>query len=95
MMNATNVTNFVQLINFANTSSEGWFSAGMLISLFVIVLMGSLRTDAKGALVTASFITVIAAILLRVMGLIQNFLLIITIMILFVMILVLFLSDKQ
>ena len=76
-----NMTGLVDIFNYANTVSNNIFGIGLIISLYVIVFM-FLRgrgTETSNCMISAGFISVWAAIILFMMGTIDNYHLFITI----------------
>jgi hypothetical protein len=95
VMNASNVTSFVDIAQYANTASEGWFGVGILASLFIIIASAMFMSGReKEGLATAAFITTLMAIMLRIINLIPNLVLLITIILFFVMVFFMFTSDR-
>ena len=93
--NATNVTSYVGLLNYANTVSDGWFNVGILISLFIILVISTIRTSKEDSFALAGFITLLCAILMRVMDMIPDLVLIICVMVFFGTVFMLFTKDRQ
>ena len=95
MINASNVTGFQGLIEYANIASNGWFGVGILLSLFTIITISMLYAGReKEGVAVAGFITTIIAILMNVIGLLPNLVLIMTIMIFFVLVLLLYWKSE-
>lgn len=95
-MNATNITGIVDLMSYANTVSGGLFSVGILISLFAIISISSIIGGMKKeGLVTAGFITLLAAILMRIINLIPDYVLIFTIVVFFGLMFMFFTSERS
>ena len=94
-MNSSNITSFQEIISYANIASEGWFGVGILASLFVILAITMfMNGKEKEGLATAGFITSLVAIMLRIINLIPNLVLLMTIIIFFAMVLALYLGDR-
>ena len=91
LYNASNVTSVNAIMEYVNSTSNGRFSVGALISLFAIIWLSISATgNIKEGGVAASFITMLTAMLFRIINLIPNYVLIITIIIFFFMTFLLF-----
>ncbi len=93
--NATNVTNFQNLISYANVASDGLFAVCMLFSLFIVLGITFARKNTEEGLLLSSFITSLVAILMSAAGLINNMILGGTLGIFFIFVMVLFLGKKN
>ena len=95
LYNATNITGVKTMIEYVNSASEGYFSLGILISLYTIIFLsiGATGRIKEGA-ASAGFITLIAAILMRLMNLIPDYVLMVAIVIFFASIFMLFIGGK-
>lgn len=75
MVNApTNLTSALDIMLYANTETQGWFGTLILVMIFVVVFMGmKSRFTTSRCMAGACFLTAICAVLLRVLGLINEF----------------------
>lgn len=94
--NASNITNFQEMIEYANIVSDGWFCVGILLSIFTIVFIATMKEgEGENSFAVAAFVAALFAILLRIMALIPNLVLIISIIIFFVSVFMLYIKGKD
>lgn len=62
----------IDLILYDNMISGGWLGIGVLFTFWVIFFVTLLRFNPIRAFTTSSFIIALLAVLFRVMGLVQN-----------------------
>lgn len=94
--NVSNLTGLVDVFRYANTNTTGWFGILILLITFIIVFMSvKSRFTTSRTLSSASFITLIVAILLRVLTLIGNFPFIVCVMLVFISIIYLRFDQEE
>lgn len=64
--NASNISNYRELLEYANNVSQGWYGAGILISFFFIVFFITFFMSKEGekSFLAAAFSTSLVAIIL-------------------------------
>ncbi len=69
-----NASSYTALFQYANTTTDNYFGIVLLAVIFIVSLLGMLRRDmdALKAALAASYISLIASVLMRVLGLIKN-----------------------
>lgn len=90
-----NVTNLTGLLVYSNTVTSGWFVSLILLAIFSVAFFGLKVYSTHRAFASAGFITLITAIITRIMGLIPNLILITSIVICAVGVLWLWFAEKQ
>lgn len=68
----TNVTNFVTWMQYNNTVTDNMFGIGILVMLFIVVFIAFKQYETEQAFASACFISLIASIMLRVVGLVGS-----------------------
>lgn len=92
-INSSNVTNYVQMLEYANRVSEGWFGVGIILSFFIIIFVASMAYGAKRAFVSSAFLTIILALLLRIMNVINNYIFIFASVVFFIAMILMWQKD--
>jgi hypothetical protein len=73
LTNVTNATNMWTLTESVNELSAGWLGVAVLITLSVILFISLKDYPMKEAFAATCFISTVLALLLRVLGLISDF----------------------
>ncbi|MBA7494362.1 hypothetical protein ES702_04937 [subsurface metagenome] len=73
LTNVTNSSNVWELTDSVNAMSGGWLGIGILITLTIIIFISMKDYPMKEAFAATMFISTIAALLLRVIGIIGDF----------------------
>jgi len=71
--NTPNITSMTELFNYANTVTNGIFGIGILISLFFIVYINLSFADNTKAFAVATWVVGLTAILLRLIEVVNDF----------------------
>jgi len=67
-----NMSGFIDFINYTNSMTDGFLGAGFLLIIFFVSFLSTKVYTYERAFGFASFLTMIAAMLLRFIGLINN-----------------------
>lgn len=94
--NVSNLSGLVDVFTYANTNTDSWFGILILLMTFTIVFMSvKSKFTTSRTLSSASFITLLVAILLRVLTLIGNFPFIVCVMLVFISIIYLRFDQEE
>lgn len=90
-----NITGLTDLFSYVNSVSNGIWGYGILIAIFFIVFLNLSFAENTKAFSVASWITMLASIFLRLMGLIPTFVLFICIFLAIIGIIALKGTEKE
>ena len=77
----SNITNLVDMAKWTNVVTVGFFWPLILLGLFCILFFSFKSYSTERALATSSFITMIIAIMLGIIGLVSSYIVVLTIVI--------------
>lgn len=72
MSNFTNITSFQTFLNAGNTVSGGWIGYSLIVTVFIVLTMGTLNYGKNKAIVFSSFTTGILAAFMTYNGLVPH-----------------------
>lgn len=77
---SNNITGFVDFVNYVNHEmTSGFLGIAWLVAIFMVAFLSTSRYSVDRALGFSSFITMVSAIFLRTLGMINNTVLFITV----------------
>ena len=78
----TNISNMTSFLTYVNGVSDGWFASVLCIAIFFISFISLKIYSASKAFSAASFITFISILIFIIMGLVNNLILILGVLML-------------
>lgn len=76
-----NTTGLVSFISWADGVVNGWFGPVILLALFMVIFLATKKEESKQAFAVAGFLTAIVAVMLRVLEIIPDRTLIISVVV--------------